>query len=343
LPGVPPELDRPTAASVTHTFRRRYGASIIASVCAVLMYFAATGGEILVERLLRPSQIELTRTSDALLAVAFAVAVFFWLHLKWTRQALSDLERAHIVLDTQLTVAADIQRQLLPPIPATPDGFRWGARLEQAGKIGGDLYDVVERTPGCWLVLVGDVSGKGIPAALVLASIRTMFRMLVRETDDPGAIVERISRTLYEENGGMPYLTCVVARVDVQRREISYVSAGHPPGIVVDGRHADRGRSVLDSTGPPAGLFAAQTYQTTSFSLEPGAVSIFVTDGITESFDRLGAPEPEPVVSVVEHLPRPLAPDRICDSLIERTTAAISTDGAGWQDDRTVVAFTLKE
>jgi serine phosphatase RsbU (regulator of sigma subunit) len=170
-----------------------------------------------------------------------------------------------------------------------------------------------------------------------------MFRMLARETDDPAAVVERISRTLYEENGGMPYLTCVVARVDVQRREIAYVNAGHPSGVVVDGRATNQGRWLLDSTGPPAGLFAAQTYEAKSFSLSPGAVSILITDGITEAFDRLGAPEPEPVASVVEHLPRPLALDRICDALIERTTAAVSADGAGWQDDRTVVAFTLKE
>jgi serine phosphatase RsbU (regulator of sigma subunit) len=340
---VPRELIPETDPRAARPFRPRYGAGIIASVCAVVIYFAAAGGEMLVFQLLRPTDIELTRTSDALLAIAFGVAVFFWLHLKWTRQAFSDLERAHIVLDTQLTVAADIQRQLLPSIPATPDGFRWGARLEQAGKIGGDLYDLVERGSGSWLVLVGDVSGKGIPAALVLASIRTMFRMLARETDDPAAVVERISRTLYEENGGMPYLTCVVARVDVQRREIAYVNAGHPSGIVVDGRATNQGRWLLDSTGPPAGLFAAQTYQAKSFPLSPGSVSILVTDGITEAFDRLGAPEPEPVASVVEHLPRPLVLDRICDALIERTTAAVSADGAGWQDDRTVVAFTLKE
>jgi serine phosphatase RsbU (regulator of sigma subunit) len=337
---VPRELIPETDPRAVRPFRPRYGAGIIASVCAVVIYFAAAGGEMLVTQLLRPTDIELTRTSDALLAIAFGVAVFFWLHLKWTRQAFSDLERAHIVLDTQLTVAADIQRQLLPS-PATPNGFRWGARLEQAGKIGGDLYDLVERPSGSWLVLVGDVSGKGIPAALVLASIRTMFRMLARETDDPAAVVERISRTLYEENGGTPYLTCVVARVDVQRREIAYVNAGHPPGIVMDERETSHGRWLLDSTGPPAGLFAAQTYEAKSFPLSPGAVSILVTDGITEAFDRLGAPEP--VASVVEHLPRPLALDRICDALIERTTAAVSAAGAGWQDDRTVVAFTLKE
>jgi sigma-B regulation protein RsbU (phosphoserine phosphatase) len=141
------------------------------------------------------------------LAVAFGVAVFLWLHLKWTRKALSDLEREHIVLDTRLTLAADIQRQLLPSASSTADGFCWRARLEQAGKIGGDLYDLVQRASGSWVVLVGDVSGKGIPAALVLASIRTMFRMLVQETGDPGAHVERISQALYDENGGMPYLT----------------------------------------------------------------------------------------------------------------------------------------
>jgi hypothetical protein len=334
--GLAPGSSRPTRA-------HGYGAGVIAALSAVVVYLVGTSSEMVVISVLQPTEIELTWISDAILAAAFGLAIFLWLHLKWTRLALSRLEREHIVIDTQLALAADIQRGLLPRVPLADEGVRWAARLEQAGRIGGDLYDFVRRGPGSWLVLVGDVSGKGIPAALVLASIRTMFRMMAEETGDPGELVERISHMLYEDNGGMPYLTCVIARIDLDKHEISYVNAGHPPGLVLDGCRSNRHRWLLDSNGPPAGLFPNQEYHATSLSLPRGAVSILVTDGITEAFDELHLAGTDPIASAVAELPDPPAPDRICDVLITRTAPALASDGSGWQDDRTVVAFVVNE
>lgn len=316
-----------------------YGAGVIATASAVLLYVLATGIEILLIEGLRPTEIELAWISDAILALAFGFAVFLWLHLKWTRMTLSRLEREHIVLDTQLSLAAEIQRGLLPAIPPDDAGLRWAARLVQAGHIGGDLYDFVRLGSGCWLVLVGDVSGKGVPAALVLASIRTMFRMMTAETSDPGELATRISQRLSEDHGGAPYLTCVILRIDPGRHELAYVNAGHPSGIVLDSPEPTRAPLLLASCGPPAGLLSNQTYQTISLPIPRGAVSILVTDGITEAFDVLDLAGTDPVAALLAQVPRPLAPRRICDALIERTAAALTT--GEWQDDRTVVAFAL--
>ena len=148
----------------THRPAPHFGAGAIATVSAVPVYFLATTTEIVVIERVRPGEMELAWISDAVLAVAFGFAVFLWLHLKWTRMTLSRLEREHIVLDTQLSLAAEIQRGLLPPAPADGDGLTWAARLIQAGRIGGDLYDFVRCVDGSWLVLVGDVSGKGVPS-----------------------------------------------------------------------------------------------------------------------------------------------------------------------------------
>jgi len=305
----------------------------------VLVYFLAAGIEILLIEGLRPTEVELAWISDAILALAFGFAVFLWLHLKWTRMTLSRLQRERIVLDAQLSLAADIQRGLLPAIPPEERGVRWAARLVQAGQVGGDLYDLVQLTSGTWLLLIGDVSGKGVPAALVLTSIRTMFRMLTAETSDPGQLVERISHRLYDDHGGTPYLTCIVLKIDVEHHELAYVNAGHPPGIVVDNREPDRAPLLLASGGPPAGLFSRQTYQTISRPIPVRAVSVLVTDGITEAFDMLGVPGGDRVAAVLATLPRPLAPTLICDALIDRTAPALTT--GAWQDDRTVVAFAL--
>jgi serine phosphatase RsbU (regulator of sigma subunit) len=320
-----------------------YGAGVIAVLSAIVVYFVGTSSELLAIRLFQPTEIELTWISDAILTAAFGLAIFLWLHLKWTRIALSRLERERLVIDTQLALAADIQRGLLPPVPPAEDGVRWAARLQQAGRIGGDLYDFVRCGPHSWLVLVADVSGKGIPAALVLASIRTMFRMTAEATGDPGELVERISRMLYDTNGGMPYMTCVTARIDVGAHEIAYVNAGHPSGLVLDSRGDSARQLMLTSTGPPAGLFPHQQYRTSSLTLPRGAVTILVTDGITEAFDELHLPGTDAIASLVAALPEPRTPDRICDLLIARTTPALSRDASGWQDDRTVVAFALSD
>ena len=293
----------------------------------------------MIERL-HPGEMELTWISDAVLAVAFGFAVSLWLHLKWTRLTLSRAQREHIVLDAQLALAAEIQRGLLPSVPPDGDGVRWAARLVQAGPIGGDLYDFV-RLPGRrWLVLVGDVSGKGIPAALVLASIRTMFRMIATETSEPGELVERISNRLFEDHRGMPYFTCLVLRVDAEHREVAYVNAGHPAGIVVGGATPGCPPLLLASSGPPAGFFANQQYRTASVQVPEDAVAILVTDGITEAFDELGlAIDHDSVATLLAHIQRPPTPARICETLIDHTAPALLRHE--WEDDRTVVAFAL--
>ena len=329
-PRLGPSVDQPLL---------RYRAGAIATVSAILVYFVATSAEIAVIERLRPGEMELTWISDAVLAAALGFAVFLWLHLKWTRMTLSRLEREHIVLDTQLSLAANIQRGLLPPLPSDTTGLRWAARLVQAGPIGGDLYDFVPSAEGPWLVLVGDVSGKGVPAALVLASIRTMFRMMTSETSDPGELVERISNRLYEDHRGTPYFSCVVVRVDPERRELSYVNAGHPAGIVLGGPIPACNPLLLASSGPPAGLFPDQTYRTASLAVPEGAVSILVTDGITEALEVLGTAKGQSVAALVAEMSPPLVPSRICDALIEYTASALGI--SDWKDDRTVVAFAL--
>lgn len=186
--------------------------------------------------------------------------------------------------------------------------------------------------------LIGDVSGKGVPAALVLASIRTMFRMMTSETSDPGELVERISNRLYEDHAGTPYLTCMVLSVDRERRELAYVNAGHPAGIVLRALTPRCDPLLLASCGPPAGLFADQKDRTVTLRVPEDAVGILVTDGITEALDILGLTNGDPVASLTAHVPEPLVPRRICDALIERTASALSSE---WEDDRTVVAFAL--
>ena len=176
-----------------------------------------------------------------MLAVAFGAATFLWLHLRLARTALTRLERAQLVLETELPSRPTSSAGLLPSPPPARQGWRFAAQLEQAGHIGGDFYDFVERGRSI-LVLLADVSGKGIPAALVMESSRTLFRLLARETDRPEQLVARLGRALFEEHGGTPYLTCFLARIDLDDRSLFWVNAGHPSALVVRDRTTGRSR-----------------------------------------------------------------------------------------------------
>jgi sigma-B regulation protein RsbU (phosphoserine phosphatase) len=288
-------------------------------------------------RLLGLDLWELEWISDVVLAVAFGAATFLWLHLRRARTALTRLERAQVVLDTELQIAADIQRTLLPPAPPTRDGWRFAAQLEQAGHIGGDFYDFVDCGRSI-LVLLADVSGKGIPAALVMASSRTLFRQLARETEHPDELLTRLGRSLWEEHAGKPYLTGFLARVDLDARSVSWVNVGHPAGLLVRGTE----QRALTSTGPPAGLLPDARYAAEDLPLARGDTLLLVTDGVTEALESGGRVEERIAWTVAQR--RKKGPQAVCERVMRLAASGRGPVGAGeWADDRTVVAVTLDE
>jgi sigma-B regulation protein RsbU (phosphoserine phosphatase) len=308
---------------------------LYALVSTLLAFIAALFFERALVRILGVDLAELEWISDVVLAVAFGAATFLWLHLMRARNELTRLERAQVVLDTELAIAADIQRNLLPPPPRARDGWRFAAQLQQAGHIGGDFYDFVDRGASI-LLLLADVSGKGIPAALVMASARTLFRQIARETDRLEELVTRLGRALWEEYGGTPYLTAILVCLNLEAHRLSWVNAGHPAGLVVRGT----GPLALGPTGPPAGLLPAAAYSAQERSLAPGDTIVLVTDGVTEALESGGRVE-ERIAWTVAHR-RDKGPQAVCERVMRLAASGRGPLGAGeWADDRTVVAVTL--
>jgi serine phosphatase RsbU (regulator of sigma subunit) len=271
--------------------------------------------------------------SDLVLATALGAVAYLWLHLRATRTRLTGLERAQIVLDTQLSVAAQIQRHLLPPVPVGP-GVRWAGRLEPANAIGGDFYDFIPAAVD-GLFVVGDVSGKGIPAALLQASAHSLFRTLARQTFHPADLLTRVSREIYAENGGGSYLTCILARIDPASRTLVYVNAGHPEGLLVGAG----GRRRLSRGGPPAGLFPDTTYEAEVVPVEFGDLGVIVSDGITEAIEEDGVVAVDVLNRAILGLGKPRTPERVCDALMEMAQLKPGGPGTNGQDDKTVLAF----
>jgi phosphoserine phosphatase RsbU/P len=316
---------------------KRSGPVLLALASALGAFALAIAFERGLVRLLGLDLQELEWISDVVLAVALGAATFLWLHLRRARTALTRLERARLVLETELSIAADIQRGLLPSPPPGRGGWRFAAQLEQAGHIGGDFYDFVDRGRSV-LVLLADVSGKGIPAALVVASSRTLFRLLARETDRPEQLAARLGRALWEEHGGTPYLTAVLARIDLDDGSMFWVNAGHPAALVVTGT----AHRALTSTGPPAGILRDPHYDAQVLRLVPGDTLVLVTDGVTEAIEADGRVE-ERLAWAVAHR-RMSGPQAVCERVMRLARSGRGPQGAGeWQDDRTVVAVTLDE
>jgi serine phosphatase RsbU (regulator of sigma subunit) len=304
---------------------------------AVITYRCARMADALVLRVVRPPRGEVLLVSDVILATAFGVVIYLWLNLGATRTRLTGLERAQIVLDTQLSLAADIQRRLLPSVPVESNGVRWAGRLEPAHRIGGDFYDFIPFETDS-LFVIGDVSGKGIPAALLQASAHSLFRTLAREAVDPADLLTRVSKEIYAENAGLSYLTCVLARVNCATGTLTYANAGHPAGLMVGAS----GRRVLSRGGPPVGLFAETAYESEVLSVEPGDLGVIVTDGITEAIEEDGTTALEVLNRTVNSISWPRTPERVCDVLIEAAQRSRGPKGVtNWQDDKTVLAFLL--
>jgi hypothetical protein len=311
--------------------RARQAATALAAVGGSVALFVIGGQiEAWLIAVLQPSEGELTWISDLVLAISLGIVLYLWLDLRATRAALLELERNEIVLGTQLTVAAHIQRGLLPEAPPPRASTTWAVQLAAAGLIGGDYYDFVDVAGAARVAIVADISGKGIPAAMMLVHVRAAFRQAVRETQEPQEIVRRLAEAVYLETGGNPYLTCIIARLDEAAGRLTSTNAGHPAAVVT-GTQSRR----LAIGGPPAGLLPDTSYAQQVTQLRSGDRVVFVTDGISECV-------PGDLESAVARFGRNGTAASLCASVF-----ALSNGGAaappfdGWEDDRTVIVLAM--
>jgi sigma-B regulation protein RsbU (phosphoserine phosphatase) len=205
------------------------------------------------------------------------------------RKALEDEVRRHRDrMQAELAEAREVQMSLSPrdfPDPTPDQPVEIFGHMEPAREVGGDFYDFFYRDDGSLCVVVGDVAGKGAPAALFAARARDIIRMEGMRLDSPAEIVEAANAMLAEANPAMTFVTLLVGVLAVHSGKLRYTNAGHdnpfhcgPPGISV----------LADAKGPPAGIDAEFRYATAQTVLSPGDLLFLFTDGITEALDREG-------------------------------------------------------
>jgi len=197
------------------------------------------------------------------------------------RQQHEAQERQRI--EQELRVARLIQQTLLPhSVPGLP-GYDVAAYYRPAREVGGDFYDFLELEDGSLGLIVGDVSGKGVPAAIVMAITRTMLRTAYR-LRSPGEILEQVNNDLYPDIPPNMFVTCLAALLDSRTGRLQYANAGHDLPYL---RHA-KGVSELRATGMPLGLMPNMSYEQKEITLEPGDNVLLYSDGLVEAHDPKG-------------------------------------------------------
>ncbi len=195
---------------------------------------------------------------------------------------------AQAQLRTELDLAAKIQLRLLPQAVPREAGLDIGAASRPALQVGGDFYDLIQRPHQPFVFVVGDVSGKGMSAALLMAMSRTVIRSNARSegAGQPVEIIERVNEDLYDDftEVGM-FATTFIAQYDHARREVDYVNAGHSPVIYCP---ADGDAQLLQADGTAVGVLPISLCEQQSLRMADGDVLLVASDGLSEARDAKG-------------------------------------------------------
>jgi hypothetical protein len=204
----------------------------------------------------------------------------------------------HLTVSTQLTqemrVARGIQQGLFPSKFPQLESYALAARCEPAQETGGDFFDFVQLADGRVGIVIADVAGKGMPAALVMANARSALRAEARLGVGPAETLHRVNESLARDINSNGFVTCLYAELDPVARQISIANAGHPLPLL----NRDGATIELDVYGLPLGLRSDVAYDEIRHALVSGDTLLLYTDGITETlnasrelfgFERLAA------------------------------------------------------
>jgi putative ABC transport system permease protein len=193
-------------------------------------------------------------------------------------------------LRRDIALASDVQRRLLPDAPPRAECAEFAATSVPARRIGGDYYDFVELGDGRIGIALADVSGKGVPAALIMSVVQASLRIISSGGDvPPPRLVALINQFVYRSTPASKYATFFYAQLDERRRQLRYVNAGHnPPYLLRAGRQSTAGSAPLRIEeltvgGTVVGMFPETEYEEATVELFPGDVLLAFTDGVPEA------------------------------------------------------------
>jgi sigma-B regulation protein RsbU (phosphoserine phosphatase) len=236
----------------------------------------------------------------------------------------------HEGMHSEAQEARLIQQALIPKSSPLIPGFRFDSAWRPAGVVAGDWFDWIELSSGRLGIVLADVSGKGMPAALLMSATRATLRTLARLDLSPGETLKQLNHMLIADMPSNKFVTMVYGVLDPKSREITFASAGHLSPLLINGRC----EFLPLDTGLPLGL-TASSYPEYTVHLKPGTQVLLYSDGITEAMNQ--DEEEFGPARLVEHFLRPKA---CVDALFEEVQRFSA--GSTHTDDATAVLITSR-
>ena len=191
--------------------------------------------------------------------------------------------KKRLILENELDIAKKIQESFLPKAIPAAAGIDISARMLTAKAVGGDIYDFIEFPDGRIGVMIGDVSGKGIPASLFMAMVAGAFKFFAATDINPNDALAGLNAKLVKESSSGLFVTIFYAILDLKNKTIVYANGGHLPGLFLRGKEEP---VFLDTTeGMPLGLMEC-AYSSGKIDIREGDAIVFYTDGVTEAMNR---------------------------------------------------------
>lgn len=209
---------------------------------------------------------------------------------------LVEVEHTERVMMHDLEQAADIQRGLFPQAPPQLPGLELSGRSSPCRSVGGDYFDYVPMTDGRILVVVADVSGKGLAASLLMSSLQARVHALCELQTDVAKLVSRLNHSIKANTPDNKFITGFFAAIDPQTGEMEFTNAGHNPPVVA--RHSGQ-VELLTSGGPVLGILPNITYQGGRTRLERGDLLVMYSDGVSEAPNAAGEEFSEEAVAQI--------------------------------------------
>lgn len=255
-----------------------------------------------------------------------------------TQYLREEAEKAKLVY-RELEIAREVQRKLLPSSEQKLDNFEFAAFCRPARAVGGDYYDVVEMSDGSIAFTLGDVSGKGIAAAVLMAGLQASLRTQMRHIDEPLCnLLAGFNTAIYGWSMVGHYSTLFCAVLDLKGRRLTYVNAGHPSPLRirnVPSVHCE----TLEVGGVPIGLMEEATYEQGELKLAAGDMIVAYSDGLSEAQNPAGDMWEEINIKETLLAVREQAPKAILTNLIQAVDNF--TGGAEQEDDMTAIVIRI--
>jgi serine phosphatase RsbU (regulator of sigma subunit)/anti-sigma regulatory factor (Ser/Thr protein kinase) len=188
--------------------------------------------------------------------------------------------------EQELRLARLIQQNFLPHTTPEMAGWRLGAFYRSASEVGGDFYDFIELANGKMGIVIGDVTDHGVPAALMMASTRSVIRSVASNVEAPGAVLEQVNDLLCPDMPPKMFVTCLYAVLEPGSGHMIYANAGH--NLPYRGNLHDTVVDELKARGMPLGLMPGSPYEEKEVTLAPGQIVLFSSDGIAEAHNPHG-------------------------------------------------------